>query len=200
MRDIILQHLEASVSLTSGFIIDHAVRIEDTAKLLAETLNSGAKVLIFGNGGSAADAQHIAAELVNRFQVDRTPLAAVALTTDTSIITAVANDFDFKEIFAKQVRAIGRENDLAWGISTSGNSINVIRGLKQARQQGLKTLGLTGGSGGGMAAHCDIALCVAGGTTPRIQEVHITVAHILCDLVDRILFPEKFNRLKAEGD
>ncbi len=192
MKEIILRHLEESVRLKSEFIRRHAGQMEDAAQMMAMVLADGGKVMIFGNGGSAADAQHIAAELVNRFQVDRAPLAAIALTTDTSIITAISNDFDFADIFARQIRALGRKGDLAWGISTSGNSPNVMTGLQQARQMGLKTLGLAGEAAGKMTGHCDMCLCVSGGTPPRIQETHITVAHILCDLVDRILFPEKF--------
>ena len=120
--------------------------------MLAQVFKAGGKVLIFGNGGSAADAQHLAAEFVNRFQVERPPLAALALTTDTSILTAVANDYDFKQVFAKQVRALGRPGDLAWGISTSGNSPNVVAGLDAARELGMKTLALSGGDGGPVAA------------------------------------------------
>jgi D-sedoheptulose 7-phosphate isomerase len=149
-------------------------------------------VFIFGNGGSAADAQHLAAEFVNRFQVERPPLAALALTTDTSIITAVANDYDFSEVFAKQLAALGRPGDLAWGISTSGGSPNVLRGLQTARELGLKTLAFCGRDGGEMAPLADIVLIVRSHNTPRVQEVHITIGHVLCDLVDYQLYPEKF--------
>jgi D-sedoheptulose 7-phosphate isomerase len=162
------------------------------AGMLAQVFKNGGKVLLFGNGGSAADAQHLAAEFVNRFQVERPPLAALALTTDTSILTAVANDYDFQDIFAKQVRALGRPGDLAWGISTSGNSPNVAAGLTIARELGLKTLALSGGDGGPVAAAAQLALVVPSRNTPRIQEVHITLGHVLCDLVDYLLFPEKF--------
>jgi D-sedoheptulose 7-phosphate isomerase len=162
------------------------------AGMLAQVFKNGGKVLLFGNGGSAADAQHLAAEFVNRFQVERPPLAALALTTDTSILTAVANDYDFQDIFAKQVRALGCPGDLAWGISTSGNSPNVAAGLTIARELGLKTLALSGGDGGPVAAAAQLALVVPSRNTPRIQEVHITLGHVLCDLVDYLLFPEKF--------
>ena len=145
-----------------------------------------------GNGGSAADCQHLAAELVGRFERDRSGLASMALTTDTSILTAVANDYDFKQVFAKQVRALGRPGDLAWGISTSGNSPNVVAGLDAARELSLKTLALSGGDGGPVAAAADLALIVPSGNTPRVQEVQITIGHALCDLVDYRLFPEKF--------
>jgi D-sedoheptulose 7-phosphate isomerase len=162
------------------------------ARLLAETLQAGGKILIFGNGGSAADAQHIAAEFVNRFQVERPPLAALALTTDTSVLTSIANDYTFTEVFAKQVRALGRPGDVAWGISTSGSSPNVVAALEAARELGLKTLALSGGEGGPVAARAEVAIIVPSRNTPRIQEAHITVEHVLCDLVDFLLFPEKF--------
>ena len=162
------------------------------ARMLAGAFQEGHTVLLFGNGGSAADAQHLAAEFVNRFQVERPPLAALALTTDTSILTAVGNDYDFQEVFVKQIQALGRKGDVAWGISTSGNSANVVRGLEAARKQGLQTLALTGRDGGTMAGLADICLKVPSQETPRIQEVHITIGHILCDLVDFLLFPDKF--------
>ncbi|MBM4300563.1 MAG: D-sedoheptulose 7-phosphate isomerase [Deltaproteobacteria bacterium] len=181
-----------SIDLKRRVLEAQGPRVAGAAKLLAQVFKSGGKVLIFGNGGSAADAQHLAAEFVNRFQVERPPLAALALTTDTSILTAVANDYDFKEIFAKQVRALGRPGDLAWGISTSGNSANVVAGLETARALGLKTLALSGGDGGPVAAASDAALIVPSRNTPRVQEVHITIGHVLCDLVDYLLFPEKF--------
>ncbi|MGA7578682.1 MAG: SIS domain-containing protein [Desulfobaccales bacterium] len=166
--------------------------VVDAARRLAEVLRTGGKLLLFGNGGSAADAQHLAAEFVNRFQVERPPLAALALTTDTSILTAVANDYDFLQIFAKQVQALGRPGDLAWGFSTSGNSPNVVEGLKKARELGLSTLALSGRSGGPVAQAAERALIVPSQVTPRIQEVHITIGHVLCDLVDFLLYPDKF--------
>jgi D-sedoheptulose 7-phosphate isomerase len=181
-----------SIDLKRRVLEAQGPQVAAAARLLAQVFKSGGKVLIFGNGGSAADAQHLAAEFVNRFQVERPPLAALALTTDTSILTAVANDFDFKEVFAKQVRAFGRPGDLAWGISTSGNSANVVAGLETARELGLATLGLSGGDGGPVAAASELALTVPSRNTPRVQEVHITIGHVLCDLVDYLLFPEKF--------
>ena len=181
-----------SIELKRQVLEAQGPQVAGAARLLAEVFQSGSKVLIFGNGGSAADAQHLAAEFVNRFQVERPPLAALALTTDTSILTAVANDYDFNQVFAKQVRALGRPGDLAWGISTSGNSANVVAGLVAARELDLKTLAFSGGDGGPVAAAADFALSVPSGNTPRIQEVHITIGHVLCDLVDYLLFPEKF--------
>jgi D-sedoheptulose 7-phosphate isomerase len=181
-----------SSRLKSQFVAEQAEDLVAAARMLAQVFKEGGKVLIFGNGGSAADAQHLAAEFVNRFLVERPPLAALALTTDTSILTAVANDYDFREVFAKQVRALGRPGDAALGISTSGASPNVVAGLKAARELGLMTLALSGGDGGPVAAQADLALVVPSRHTPRIQEVHITVGHVLCDLVDYLLFPEKF--------
>jgi D-sedoheptulose 7-phosphate isomerase len=182
-----------SVSLKQRFAAEQGEEVVAAAQKLAGVFQAGGKILLFGNGGSAADAQHLAAEFVNRFQVERPPLAALALTTDTSILTAVANDYDFLQVFAKQVRALGRPGDLALGLSTSGNSPNVVAGLKAARALGLGTLALSGRDGGPVAAAADLALVVPSRNTPRIQEVHITIGHVLCDLVDFILYPEKFS-------
>jgi D-sedoheptulose 7-phosphate isomerase len=181
-----------SMELKARVLKTQGPQVAAVAQMLARVFKVGGRVLIFGNGGSAADAQHLAAEFVNRFQVERPPLAALALTTDASILTAVANDYDFREVFAKQVRALGRPGDLAWGISTSGSSANVVAGLDAARGLGLRTLALSGGDGGPVAAAADLALIVPSSNTPRVQEVHITLGHVLCDLVDFLLFPEKF--------
>jgi D-sedoheptulose 7-phosphate isomerase len=181
-----------SIRLKERFFSAHGEAVLAAAEKLAAVFRQGGKLLLFGNGGSAADAQHLAAEFVNRFKIERPPLAAVALTTDTSILTAVANDYDFLEVFAKQVKALGRPGDAALGISTSGKSPNVVAGLQAARESGVATLALSGGDGGPVAAAADLALVVDSRDTPRVQEVHITVGHILCDLVDFILFPEKF--------
>jgi len=181
-----------SISLKQQFAAAQGDAVVAAAQTLAEVLQNGGKILLFGNGGSAADAQHLAAEFVNRFQVERPPLAALALTTDTSILTAVANDYDFVQVFAKQVRALGRPGDLALGLSTSGNSPNVVEGLQAARELGLKTLALSAQEGGPVSAAAELALIVPSWDTPRIQEVHITIGHVLCDLVDFLLYPEKF--------
>jgi len=181
-----------STSLKQQFAAAHGEAVVAAAQILAGVLKSGGKILLFGNGGSAADAQPLAAEFVNRLMVERPPLAALALTTDTSILTAVANDYDFLQVFAKQVRALGRPGDLALGLSTSGNSPNVVEGLQAARELGLKTMALSGRDGGPVAAAAELALIVPSWNTPRIQEVQITIGHVLCDLVDFILYPEKF--------
>jgi D-sedoheptulose 7-phosphate isomerase len=182
-----------TMQLMATFMEGQTEKLTAAARLLASAFRDGNKLLLFGNGGSAADAQHLAAEFVNRFQVERPPLAAIALTTDTSILTAVGNDYDFQEVFVKQIRALGRKGDVAWGISTSGTSPNVVKALETARQLGLHTLAVTGRDGGTMAPLADIALIVPSQETPRVQEVQITIGHILCDLVDFLLFPERFN-------
>jgi len=186
------QAFTESIELKQRVLAEQGPQVAAAANLLVRVLQAQGRVMIFGNGGSAADAQHLAAEFVNRFQVERPPLAALALTTDTSILTAVANDYDFEQVFAKQVRALGRPGDLAWGISTSGNSPNVVAGLAAARSLGLHTLALSGRDGGPVAQAAELALTVPSRNTPRVQEVHITLGHVLCDLVDYRLFPEKF--------
>jgi D-sedoheptulose 7-phosphate isomerase len=163
-------------------------KINEVAELIVRAFKAGNKVLLFGNGGSAADCQHIAAEFVNRFKIDRPPLPAVALTTDTSIITSIGNDFDFSDIFVKQIKAIGTKGDIALAISTSGKSSNVTKALETAAKLGIITVLFTGGDGGPaleMAAH---AFVVPSKNTPRIQEVHIALGHVLCELVDNKLF------------
>lgn len=186
--------VEQTRELLARVLETQTAAVVAAARMLAAALADGRKLLLFGNGGSAADAQHLAAEFVNRFRIDRPPLAAMALTTDTSILTAVGNDYDFQEIFVKQIQALGQPGDVAWGISTSGNSPNVVRALAQARDQGLKTLAVAGRDGGRMAPLADMALIVPATETPRIQEVQLTLGHILCDLVDFLLFPEHFPR------
>ena len=191
MKDIVLDIVKESIQVKRAFFEANLEQIEKAVKLLVDCLASGNKILLFGNGGSAADAQHLAAEFVNRFMVDRPPLAAIALTTDTSIVTSVGNDFHFDDIFLKQVQALGRRGDTAIGISTSGNSPNVVKAVKAAAEMGLNTIALTGGSGE-LSACSDLDFCVASATTARIQETHIVLGHVLCDLVDRSLFPDRF--------
>ncbi|MCS7080132.1 MAG: D-sedoheptulose 7-phosphate isomerase [Chloracidobacterium sp.] len=159
--------------------------IAAVAAKLVETLRRDGRIFLCGNGGSAADAQHLAAELVGRFRRDRRPLPAVALTTDTSILTAVANDLGYTEVFARQLAALSRPNDLLLAISTSGDSPNVLRAAEVARQERLTVVGLTGRTGGKLLALCDLCLCVPSDATPRIQEMHILVGHILCEVAER---------------
>jgi len=160
-------------------------------ELLAQSLQSGGKALACGNGGSAADAQHFAAELVNRFEAERPPLAAVALTTDSSALTSIANDYDYDQVFAKQLRALGRRGDVLLAISTSGNSASVLEAQRAARELGVRVIALTGNGGGKMAAELgadDVHICVPHRRTMRIQEVHLLVLHCLCDVIDYRLF------------
>lgn len=158
------------------------------AEAVSETLRGGGKVILFGNGGSAADAQHIAAELMGKYLKDRSPLPAISLTVNTSSLTAIANDYSYDEVFLRQLKGIAKEGDLVWGISTSGNSPNVVEALKWARKKGLKTVGFTGEGGGGMKEYCDILLAVPSRSTPRIQEAHITAGHIICELIEEDIF------------
>ena len=154
------------------------------AQLVVESLRAGGKVLLFGNGGSAADAQHISAELVGRFTVDRPPLAALALTVDTSAITAIANDYGFEHVFDRQLRALGRPGDVAFAITTSGKSESILRAVRSAKEIGMKVVGLTGGAGREFAAICDAAVVVPTRETARIQELHIAVGHLICAIAE----------------
>lgn len=179
---------EESAQFLQRFSQEHASEVEAIARTLVDVFKRGNKLLIFGNGGSAADAQHLAGEFVNRFLFDRPALGAISLSTDSSVLTSISNDSAFEAVFSRQIEALGREGDLAWGISTSGNSANVLAGIKTAREKGLVSVGFTGGEGGELAKIVDHALIVPGGRTPRIQEVHIICGHIICELVESQLF------------
>jgi len=163
-------------------------KLIELSQWVCRAFENNGKLILFGNGGSAADAQHIAAEFVNRFRLDRKPLPAIALTTDTSILTAISNDYHFDQVFSKQVQALAGPMDVVLGISTSGNSPNVLKALSVAREIGARTVGITGGSGGKMDRCSDLVICVASSDTPRIQEVHIFFGHLLCDLVEQQVF------------
>src|SRR2546425_12292348 len=182
MIERIHQIARESIESKRNFFDTNAEAVARAAELIISSVRSGCKVLTFGNGGSAADAQHIAAELVNRLNYDRPPIAAVALTTDTSILTSVGNDSSFDELFERQLRALGRAGDVALAISTSGNSANVLRAVEAARELGIKTIALTGHDGGRLANMVDVALIVSARSTQRIQETHITIGHVLCEL------------------
>lgn len=166
---------------------EHLRSIAAAAQILLEALGHGGKLLVFGNGGSAADAQHIAAELVGRFLLERRPYAAVALTTNTSLITAIANDYAFEDIFARQVQALGARGDVVMGLSTSGASENVLRGLRAGRELGAATIGLTGAMSSAVQETTDVCIAVPARGTPRIQEGHLIVAHASCEVVERAL-------------
>jgi len=166
--------------------------IKEVAKVTTEAYKRGNKTLIAGNGGSAADAQHIAGEFVSKFYFDRPGLASIALTTDTSIITAIGNDYGYEKLFSRQVQANGVEGDVFIGISTSGNSKNIIEALKECKDKGIITVGLTGESGGAMKELCDYCICVPSNETPRIQESHILIGHIICAVVEEEIFGKGF--------
>ncbi|MEN6468833.1 MAG: D-sedoheptulose 7-phosphate isomerase [Smithella sp.] len=188
MKDHVVKLFKESCRVKEAFVNDHLGKLVTVIEVLTAALKAGNKIMIFGNGGSAADAQHLAAEFINRFIIERPPLPAIALTTDTSVITSIGNDYDFSEIFAKQIRALGQPGDVAWGISTSGNSQNVLKGLEQAKKMGLITLAFTGKDGGSIAQIVDYSLNVSSNSTARIQETHITIGHAICELVDIKLF------------
>ncbi len=188
MEDHIVKIFRESSHLKESFVGENLEVIVNVVEVITAALKAGNKILLFGNGGSAADAQHLAAEFVNRFVIERPPLPAIALSTDTSVITSIGNDYDFSEIFSKQIRAIGQAGDVAWGISTSGSSPNVIKALEVAKKIGMVTIGMTGKDGGNIAKMVDYSLNVSSSSTPRIQEVHITVGHVICEMIDFKLF------------
>ncbi|MGO8878703.1 MAG: D-sedoheptulose 7-phosphate isomerase [Desulfomonilaceae bacterium] len=185
-------HIQAifqeSARVRDAFLAEGVETLIEVVNQLVEVIKRGDKVLLFGNGGSAADAQHIAAEFVNRYRIERRPLSALALTTDTSILTAIGNDYDFDDIFSKQLQALGRKGDAAIGISTSGKSINVNKGLQIAREIGILTIGLGGALDSPMKDCCDYYLAVYDSTTPRIQETHSIIGHTIIEMLDMRLF------------
>ena len=190
MEKIIEKALRDSLKIKEDFVRENMANLIFFAEKVAQTFTSDRKLMICGNGGSAADAQHMAAEFVNRFMIERPPLPAIALTTDSSVITSIGNDYSFDDIFSKQIKAIGMEGDLLLAISTSGNSANVLSAIKTARSQGLYTVGLTGGDGGRIRSLADLTLVAKSNTTARAQETHIFAIHIICQLVDHILFQQ----------
>jgi D-sedoheptulose 7-phosphate isomerase len=190
MTKAIIEHFQESIRVKQGFLRDNLETLTQAIDVLVRAFQRGNKLLLFGNGGSAADAQHIAAEFVNRFMIERPPLPAIAFTTDTSILTSIANDYSYNEVFAKQVQALGKKGDVAVALSTSGNSSNVIAAIEACKKLDISTIGLTGGTGGQMVGKVDFLLNVSEGrSSARIQETHILVAHVICDLVDQRLFP-----------
>lgn len=195
LTQAVLDRFSASRRAQDRFLEENAAAVARAVEVLVRALRAGRKALLCGNGGSAADAQHFAAELVGRFYLDRAPLPAIALTTDTSLLTAVANDFGYDVVFSKQVEALGRKGDVLVAISTSGNSPNVLRAAEAARGRGLVVIALTGGSGGKLAPLADVLLNVPGReTTPRVQEAHLVAEHVICELVEAALFGADANR------
>ena len=188
MEDIIARIVKESQRVKEDFIRKNTYILIDLAEYISKAFKNDKKLMLCGNGGSAADAQHIAAEFVNRFQLDRHPLPAMALTTDTSIITSVANDYSFEEVFSKQIQALGVEGDILLAISTSGNSKNILSAIRTAKEKHLYTVGLIGGDGGEMVTLVDLSLVVKSNQAPRVQETHILAGHLICELVEYILF------------
>jgi len=188
MKDAITKIFEESAQLKIKFVRENVDKIIDVVQLIAQAFREGKKVILFGNGGSATDASHIAAEFVNRFLLERPPLPAIALNTDVAVLTSISNDYDYSQVFSKQLAALGHEGDVVIGISTSGNSPNILKALEVAQKNGLKSVVLTGGTGGKLANIADYAFIVPSKVTARIQETHITLGHAICQMVDEALF------------
>ncbi len=187
MRNVIEKEFQGHLETINKVIETMASPLEEASKLAVETLKNGNKILFFGNGGSAADAQHIAAELTGRYKTERRGLPGIALTTDTSALTAIGNDYGYDRVFDRQVESLAQEGDLLLGISTSGNSANVINAFKVGKDIGCKIIGFSGRDGGAMNDYCDINLVVPSNDTPRIQEMHILFGHTICQLIDNEL-------------
>jgi len=192
MQDIVKSQIEASIQAKQAILKDPDLLqlISNAAATVTKAYKNGKKTLLAGNGGSAADAQHIAGEFVSRFYFDRPGLPSIALTTDTSILTAIGNDYGYEKLFARQVQALGNEGDVFIGISTSGNSPNVLKALEVCKEKGITSIGLTGMSGGKMADKCDICIKVPSAETPRIQESHILIGHIICCITEEEMFAD----------
>ncbi|UCD72380.1 MAG: D-sedoheptulose 7-phosphate isomerase [Syntrophobacterales bacterium] len=188
MEEVLHKRFEETEKVKKRFLQENHPQLIDIIKLIADALENGSKLLLFGNGGSAAEAQHLAAEFVNRFSMDRPPLPAIALSTDSSILTSIGNDYSFSEVFSKQIVALGKEGDIAIGISTSGNSANVIRAIEVAKEMSIETIALTGNDGGDLVKVATYSLIVPSSSTPCIQEVHMAVGHILCEMVEAQIF------------
>jgi len=188
MKERVVKAFDDSAEVKRRFVREHADRIVEVARLIARAFREGHKVLLFGNGGSSTDASHIAAEFVGRYHRDRSPLPAIALGADMAALTCIANDYDYAEVFSRQVRAHGQKGDIAIAISTSGNSPNVLKGAEAARAIGLITVGWTGGKGGKLTSLVDHCFIVPSTVTARIQETHITLGHVLCELIEEDVF------------
>jgi D-sedoheptulose 7-phosphate isomerase len=193
MADAITDYLKQSRDVVQAAIDDPAVAaaIGATAEAVANALAGGHKLLLAGNGGSAGDAQHIAGELLARFNYDRAPIAAIALTTDSSVLTAIGNDYGYEQVFERQIRGLGNPGDVFIALSTSGRSRNILRAIEAARDKGVTIVGFTGWTGGDMRTRCDICLCAPSASTPLIQQIHMIAGHILCSLVEARLYPQR---------
>jgi len=190
MKEKILREFRESIAVKEHFVRDSIDTIVEVSRAIASTFNDGNKLILFGNGGSACDASHIAAEFVNRFRRERPGLPAVALNTDMAIITSISNDYDFSEIFARQLKSLATDGDMVIGITTSGSSPNVVKAMDVARRKKLKSVVLTGARGEKLASKATYAFVVPSENTPRVQETHITLGHVLCLMVEEILFEE----------
>jgi len=189
MKDKIFRAFEESIQVKEKFIDEkNIVKILEVSKIIANAFNDSKKLILFGNGGSSTDASHIAAEFINRFKRERPGLPAIALNTDMAVITSIANDYDFSEIFAKQLKAISNEGDIVIALSTSGNSPNILKAMDVARKKRLTTVAFTGSKGEKFASKATYAFIVPSDNTPRIQETHITIGHVICQMVEEILF------------
>jgi D-sedoheptulose 7-phosphate isomerase len=200
MKELVKKQLTQSIETMTRVLHDEAIHeaVVDAGRITAEAMKGGRKLMVCGNGGSAADAQHLVAEFVSRLTVDRPALRAVALTTDTSILTAIGNDYSYDNVFERQVEALGVAGDVLLAISTSGNSKNCVKALKLAKQMGIHTLAYTGNNGGAMAALADINVIVPSDTTMNIQESHLALEHIFCMVVERFYFGTEFGKKKQE--
>jgi len=188
MQEKIVKAFEESISVKEKFFKGNVEAIMEASKMIASAFTEGKKLLLFGNGGSATDASHMAAEFVNRFKRERPGLPAIALTTDMAVITSIANDYDYSEIFARQIKSLSDEGDVVLAISTSGSSGNVLKAMDVAKRRKLKTIVFTGAKGEKFASKADFAFIVPSDNTPRVQETHITLGHVLCQMVEEILF------------
>ena len=194
MENHIIKSFRESARITETFFSDNIQMVIDVVNVITDAMTAGNKIMFFGNGGSAADAQHLTAEFVNRFQIERPPLPALALTTDTSVLTSIGNDYSFDEIFSKQIRALGKAGDVAIGITTSGSSVNVVKGLEQANKMNITTVAMLGKDGGNASKITTYPLIVASNNTPRIQETHIIIGHIICEMIDYKLFQRPYEK------
>jgi len=188
MEKKIFRAFEESIAVKEKFVKENAPLIAEVSRLIADAFSDGKKVLLFGNGGSACDASHIAAEFVNRFKRDRPGLPAISLNTDVAVLTSIANDYDYSEIFARQVKTLGEAGDIVIAISTSGSSKNILKAVDVAKKKGILTIAFTGQKGEKFAGKNDYSFIVPSEDTPRVQEVHITLAHVICQMVEEILF------------
>ncbi len=188
MKQKVIKAFQDSISVKQQFVDENIDMIIEVSKLLADTFSRGCKLMLFGNGGSACDASHIAAEFVNRFKKERPAFPAIALNTDMAVMTSIANDYDYADTFARQVKAFAQDGDVVIAISTSGSSPNILNAVNVAKKKKLKIIAFTGKTGGKLASECDYVFAVPSANTPRIQETHITLGHVLCQMVEEILF------------